>query len=102
MSVNVICVSQETVPPTVMSDRFRHEIAYFGTRNGEEIPVDLGPNEYWIDLEQAEEIYDEGVIKLVSPLDSSTTAELELSEELEVFLEWVIEHKVDHVRLESS
>ena len=42
-----------------------------------------------------------GLIKLVSPLDSASTAELELSEELEGWLEWVVEHKVEHVRLES-
>ncbi|MBD3674569.1 MAG: hypothetical protein HUJ26_13690 [Planctomycetaceae bacterium] len=101
MSVKVICVSNDATPPTKMSDRFRHEIAYFGTRNGDDIPVELAPNEYWIDLKETEEIYDEGVIKLVSPLDSSSTAELELSEELELFLEWVIQNKVDHVRLES-
>jgi len=102
MSVKVLCLSRDAVPPTVMSNRFRHEIAYFGTRNGDDIPVKLGPNEYWIDLKEVEEMYDEGVVKLVSPLDSSSTAEVELSEELEMFLEWVIEHKVNHVRLESS
>lgn len=101
MSVKVISVSPTNVPSTTMSDRFRHEIAYFGSRNGDNIPVDLALSEYWIDLVEAEDMYDSGVVKLVSPLDSSSTAELELSEELERWLEWVIEHKVQHVRLES-
>jgi hypothetical protein len=101
MSVKVLSVSPSGVPPTMMSDRFRHEIAYFGSRNGENIPVELGLSEYWIDLVEAEEMLDSGLIKLVSPLDSASTAELELSEELEGWLEWVVEHKVEHVRLES-
>ena len=101
MSVNVFSVDHPELPLCLMSDRFRHEIAYFGSRNGPEIPVELGPSEYWIDRDESQEIYDSGVIRLVSPLDSSTTAELELSEELERWLEWVLDHDVHHVRLQS-
>jgi hypothetical protein len=101
MSVNVLAVNHPEVPPFKMPDRFRHEIAYFGSRNGPNIPVELGPSEYWIDRDEAQEAYDSGVIRLVSPLDSSSTAELELTEEQERWLEWVLEHDVQHVRLES-
>ena len=100
MSVNVVSAKDPSVPAIVMSDRFRHEIAYFGSRNGPEVPVHLENSEYWINLEEVTEAYDSGVIRIVSPLDSSTTAELELSEELERWLEWVLEHRVEHVRLE--
>jgi len=100
MSVNVIAVGQNDITPIRMSHRFRHEIAYFGSRNGSEIPVELAISEYWVDLVEVQEIYDAGVVRIVSPLDSSTTAELELSEELEVWLEWILAHKVQHVRIE--
>lgn len=101
MSVNVLSVDHPEVPHCTMPDRFRHEIAYFGSRNGPNVPVELGPSEYWIDRDEAQEAYDSGVIRLVSPLDSSSTAELELSEEQERWLEWVLEHDVQHVRLDS-
>lgn len=101
MSVKVFSVNHTDLPPFVMSDRFRHEIAYFGSRNGPDIPVELGASEYWIDRQESQEIYDSGVIRLVSPLDSSSTAELELSEELERWLEWVLDNEVQHVRLVS-
>ena len=101
MNVKVFAVNLPDLPPMTMPGRFRHEIAYFGSRNAPEIPVELGPSEYWIDTKEAQEAYDSGVIRLVSPLDSSTTAELELSEELECWLEWILDHEVQHVRLES-
>ncbi len=100
MSVRVIAIAQPALPPLVMPDRFRHDIAYFMSIPGEQgIPL-LGPHEYWIDAAAAREWLEEGCFRIVSPLDSTTKTEVELSEEQENWLQWMVDNEVVHVRLE--
>ena len=83
-----------------MSDRFRHEIAYFMRVPGEKgIPL-LAPGEYWVSLAQARGWLEDGAILLVSPLDSASRTEVELSEEQEAWLEWMTQKQVEHIRIE--
>jgi hypothetical protein len=85
-----------------MPDRFRHEITYFMSIPGErDIPC-LPKDEYWVRLDEAAAWYEEGVFSLVSPLDSENQTEVELTEEQEGWLAWMIENKVEHVRLEHA
>lgn len=100
MTVLVYPVDQPEIPPHTMPDRFRHEVAYFM-----DVRTDAGhpptvPGEYWIDLTQAQEWYDDGAIQLVSPLDSENRTDVELSEEQEGWLEWLLAHGIAHIRLE--
>lgn len=85
-----------------MPDRFRHEITYFMTPPGEHGVPKLPPNEYWIRLDDARRALDDGLIELVSPLDSASKAEIELSEEQEAWLEWMIKNGIEHVRLAAT
>lgn len=92
--------------PAVISlelpDRFRMEIVYFMTPPGERgAPADLGENEYWIDLAEAQTWLDEGVVYVVSPLDAENQAEIELTEYHEAFLQWLLQNKVSRVRIGS-
>lgn len=101
MPVRVYAVARPELPPYVMPDRFRHDITYFCTSPGEPgAPEKLGPGEWWVRRQDAEQIHADGVLRIVSPLDSAVTAELELSEEHEAWLEWVLDHEVEHLRLE--
>ena len=59
----------------------------------------LGDHEYFISADRARLWLDEGVFRLISPLDSASQAEIELSEEQESWLEWMTEHGVEHVHL---
>ena len=81
-----------------MPDRFRQEITFFMTSAGEPGVPNLGRGEYWIRLADAKSILDEGCLRIVSPLDSATRAEIELSEEQENWLEWMIANNIEHVR----
>lgn len=100
MSIRITSLDRPEVAPFVATDRFRHEVAYFAAGRGDEsVPVKLGDAEYWLDPETIQTIFDDGVVRLVSPLDSDTTAELELSEEQERILEWVLQHGIRHVKL---
>jgi hypothetical protein len=42
------------------------------------------------------------VVEVVSPLAATSTAEIELTEEQELWLEWMIEHEVERIRLEAE
>lgn len=83
-----------------MSDRFRHDVTYFATPPGVQgAPASLPEREFWIRKEDSQQAFDDGVIRLVSPLDSDTTAEIEISEEQEVWLEWMVQNSIEHIRI---
>ena len=99
--MRVTPLDRSTVPPMAMSQRFRTEIVYFMTPAGTRgAPANLGGNEYWISLDDARRWLEDGVVLVVSPLDSASKAEIELSEEHEAWLEWMVKNEIQHVRLE--
>lgn len=62
---------------------------------------DMGPGEYWIKRENAIKWLDELVVRLVSPLDAASKAEVELTEDQERWLEWLVANQIQHIRVES-
>lgn len=101
MPTLVVAVNRPEVPVCPMPERFRHDIVYFATPPGvQDAPPALNPGEYWIRADDARRILDDGVITIVSPLDSAARTELELTEEQETFLQWLLEHQVQHVKVE--
>ncbi len=99
--MRIYSVQKPHLPPLEMSSRFRTEIAYFMTPSGESGAPELGPGEYWIRLADVIRWLDEGVICVVSPLDAESQAEIELTEEQERWLEWLVENEIEHLRVES-
>ena len=97
--MRVYAVDRPELAPLEMSARFKRDIAYFMTPSGEQGVPSLGEGEYWIRLDEARRWLDEGVLTLVSPLDSENRAEAEITEEQETWLEWMVAHQVQHVRL---
>jgi hypothetical protein len=100
MSLRVIAVGRPEIEACVMPDRFRHDVTYFMTPAGDRGVPELGPLEFWIHADNARRWLDEGVLELVSPLDSTKSAEVEISEEQEVWLEWLLANGIEHIRLE--
>ena len=97
--IQVHAIDQQNLPPFEMSDRFKTQVVYFMTPAGEPGVPALGPREYWIRREDAEHWLREFVVSVVSPLDAASKAEFELTEEQEAWLEWLVAHQVQHVRL---
>lgn len=85
--------------PLAMPDRFRHEVTYFMSVPGEGDTPAVGEGEYWIQQENSRRWLDDGVVEIVSPLDSGSKAEIEISEEQEDWLQWMVDHQVQHIRL---
>lgn len=99
MPTSVYAVGRPELPPFAMPDRFRHDIAYF--MDVSEVPGEppLVPGEYRISLAEAAQWLEDGVFSVVSPLDSASHTEVELSEEQEAWLEWLVAQQIDRVRL---
>jgi hypothetical protein len=97
----VYAVERADLAPLEMPARFAHDIAYFMTPPGERGAPAMPGGEYWISLDDARRWLDEGVLVLVSPLDSEKQAEVEISEEQEKWLQWLVANGVQHVRLGS-
>lgn len=102
MSLVVQAVDRPDLAGYAMPDRFRHDIVYFMSLPGEAGAPTLPAGEYWVVLDRAREWLDDGVFRLPSPLDSAHSTEVELSEEQEDWLRWMVEHGVQHVRLISG
>jgi hypothetical protein len=103
MAIRVIAVDRTDVPPCVMPDRFRHDVTYFASPAGTgTAPAQLPSKEYWINAADAKVSLDDGVLTIVSPLDSGSRTELEITEDQERWLEWLIKHQVEHIRLETG
>ncbi len=99
--MRVHAVGRPELAPLEMPARFKHDIAYFMTPSGEHGAPTLASDEYWIDAAEARRWLDDGVLLLISPLDSASKAEVEISEDQERWLEWLIEHEIQHVRVEA-
>lgn len=98
--MRVHAVDRPELAPLEMPARFRHDVAYFMTPPGERGVPELPEGQYWIKLEDARRWLEEGVLVLVSPLDSENRAEAEISEDQERWLEWMVGHGIERVRLE--
>ncbi len=95
----VYAVDRPELPPLAMPLRFKHDIAYFMTPSGEGGAPKLSPGEYWIRMEDALGWLETGGLRVYSPLDSEKHAELEITEEQETWLQWLVDHKIQRVRL---
>jgi hypothetical protein len=99
-AMRIVAVDRPDVPPMEMPPRFKRDIHYFMTPPGEHDAPKLPPGEYWIRLEEARHWLDEGSLQLVSPLDSENKADVEITEEQEQWLEWLLANQVQHVKIE--
>jgi hypothetical protein len=99
--MRVYAVDRPELTPLEMPARFKYDVAYFMTPSGEGGAPALAAGEYWISLADARRWLDVGTLTLVSPLDSENQAEVEISEEQEKWLEWMVANGVERVRVEA-
>jgi hypothetical protein len=97
--MKIISIDRPEAGTMEMPERFRKEIVYFMT------PADVpgapicGKNQYWIPLANSQEWLEDGVFSLVSPLDAESKAEIELTEDQERWLEWMVKNQVSLIEI---
>ena len=96
----IIPLDAPGILPLAMPERFRREIVYFMTPADRAGAPTCGNQEYWIRLEDSKKWLDDGFFTLVSPLDAESVAEIELSEDQERWLEWMVQNQISHVRVQ--
>jgi hypothetical protein len=100
MAIQVWAVDRPQVSPFLMPDRFAHDVTYFMTPAGGAGGPQLSAGEYWVRLADSRQWLESLVVQVVSPLSSETKAEIELTEEQESWLEWMVAHGIERIRLE--
>lgn len=98
-AARLLPIDRPGVPPLSISARMRGQLVYFMTPPGTAGLPALGEEEFWFARDEVARWLDEGVIRLVSPLDSANATEVELSDEQEALLAWLQKHDVQHVRV---
>ncbi len=97
----LIPVDRPEVAPRPISARLRTQLVYFmSAPDAPGIPK-MGEHEYWIAEADVCQALEDGILLLVSPLDSANATEVELSEEQEDLLQWLLDNGVQHVRVEG-
>ncbi len=98
-SPHVVPLDRPDVPPRSVSTRMRNQLVYFTSPSEAPGVPELGEHEYFFAEADVARWLDEGVFRLVSPLDTANMTEVELSYEQEEFLQWLLDNKVQHARL---
>lgn len=100
--MQLAAVGRSDVKPLRISPRLRSQFVYFASTPGSPGTPKLGENEFFFALGETRKWHDEGVIFLVSPLDTANMTEVELTEEQEDLMAWLVNNDVEHVRLEGA
>ncbi len=95
----LISLDRPETPALPISVRLRSQLVYFMTPPGSPGIPALGENEYWVAQGDVSRWLADGVLLLVSPLDTENFTEVELSEEQEQFLGWLERNQVQHIRV---
>ena len=94
----LVAVEPSGVASWPVSARLRGQIVYFAVPGGPE----ASPEDFRFDREEVARVLDEGVIYLVSPLDTANMTEVEITEEQEEMLQWLKDHGVSRARLAAQ
>jgi hypothetical protein len=96
--LKLVALDRPEVPALVISPRLRSQLVYFMASPGAPGVPPLGENEFWFPREEVSKVLDDGVVYLISPLDTANMTEVEISEEQEGLLNWLAKHGIEHAR----
>lgn len=100
--MQLVAIGRTDVKPFKISPRLRSQFVYFACPPGQQGIPKLEEGEFFFALKETEKWQDDGVIFLVSPLDTDNMTEVELTEEQEDLMDWLVKNKLEHVRLEGE
>lgn len=93
---HVIPLDKTEIAPYEISGTLRNQLPYFT----EGKIHDAGsPDEFFFPIARTSELLEDGVFYVVSPLDDQNQAEIEITDEQEDLLEWLVLNRIEKVRL---
>ena len=100
--MQLVAIGRTDVKPLKISPRLRSQFVYFACPPGQQGIPKLEEGEFFFALKETEKWQDDGVIFLVSPLDTDNMTEVELTEEQEDLMDWLVKNKLEPVRIEGE
>lgn len=97
----LVPVGRPAIAPRPISARLRSQLVYFTIPAGSPGIPALAEGEFWFDPAEISRWLDDGVINLISPLDTAKMTEVELDEEQESLMTWLVKENIQHVRVEE-
>lgn len=97
----LVPLDRPETPPRTLSPRLRSQLVYFTSAKGAPGVPPLGESEYFFASGDVAKWLEDGVLYLVSPLDTEHETEIELTEEQEAFLGWLKANNVQHAKVEE-
>jgi len=94
----VVPLDKMQVSPYKISPVLKRQLQYF--TDGERRDTDK-PEEFFFPLARTSELLREGVFYVVSPLDDQNQAEIEITDEQEDLLEWLVSHQIERVQVSA-
>jgi hypothetical protein len=101
LSYKIVSIEPAIEKPFPISFTLKNQLNYFVVTKSAEDEQRLATNEFEVDLNEVARWAESGVIRMVSPLDSSHFAEVELSFEQLDLLEWLLAGQVKRLRVEE-
>lgn len=93
-------IDKPALEPYEVSRTLRGQLHYFTEGAGAgEWEHSGDPNAFFFPLVLTVELYEDGVFYVTSPLDDQNQAEIEITEEQEDFLDWLVSNEVEKVRV---
>ncbi len=90
------------IKPFRISERLKSQMHYFAGPPNHPAAPPLKSGEYWFHKPELESYLEQGCFAVISPLDMANATEIELSEEQEAFLSWLVAHDIRHISLEME
>ena len=96
---HVIPLDKTEIAPYEISATLRNQLPYFTDGR---IHDTGNSDEFVFPIARTTELLEDGVFFVVSPLDDQNQAEIEITEEQEDLLEWLVSNRIEEVRITEA
>ena len=96
---HVIPLNKIEIAPYEISATLRNQLQYF---TDGKIHDTGNSDEFVFPIARTTELLEDGVFYVVSPLDDQNQAEIEITEEQEDLLEWLVSNRIEEVRITEA
>ncbi|MDE0301222.1 MAG: hypothetical protein OXN17_21545 [Candidatus Poribacteria bacterium] len=93
---SLIPLDKTSVSPHEISETLRNQLPYFTEGKFHD---SSNPDRLFFPIARTSELLEEGVFYVVSPLDDQNRAEIELTDEQEDLLEWLVSNHIEEARI---